>query len=117
MLADGLKRTKHIKLLTESLKETVVQSVLARGDRRMGDFLLEAHESGQNLKAVLKQAGLDMEAFAERELDMNAPLPWQHLEMGVTVAYLQQELARSEQGQFTSMCFDNCRRCGVCRSK
>lgn len=117
MLNDGLKKVKHIKLLTESLKETVVQAVLARGDRRMGNFLLESHESGQNLKAVLKQGGLDMETLAERELDMNAPLPWQHLEMGVTVAYLQQELARSEQGKFTPMCFDNCRRCGVCRSQ
>lgn len=115
MLSDGLKKAKHVKLLTESLKETVVQSVLARGDRRMGEYLLEAHSSGQNLKAVLKQAGLDMEALAEQELDLDAPLPWQHLDMGVTVDYLKRELERSQLGQFTPMCFDNCRRCGVCR--
>ena len=115
MLTDGLKKTKHVKLITESLKETVIQSVLARGDRRLGELLIEAHESGQNLKAVLKQHGLDAEELAERELELDAPLPWQHLDMGVTVDYLRLELERSEQGKFTPMCFDNCRRCGVCR--
>ena len=115
MLTDGLKKTKHVKLITESLKETVIQSVLARGDRRLGELLIEAHESGQNLKGVLKQHGLDAEELAERELALDAPLPWQHLDMGVTVDYLRLELERSEQGKFTPMCFDSCERCGVCR--
>ena len=115
LLNDGLKKAKHVKLITESLKETVIQSVLARGDRRLGELLLEAHESGQNLKSVLKQHGLDAEEMAEQELDFAAPLPWQHLDMGVTMDYLRQELVKSEQGKFTPMCFDNCKRCGVCR--
>lgn len=115
MLNDGLKKSKHIKLITESLKETVIQAILARGDRRLGELLLEAHETGQNLKSVLKQHGLDAEEMAERELALNDPLPWQHLDMGVTMDYLRQELAKSEQGKFTPMCFDNCKRCGVCR--
>ena len=115
MLNDGLKKAKHVKLITESLKETVIQSVLARGDRRLGELLLEAHESGQNLKSVLKQHGLDAEELAEREIALDAPLPWQHLDMGVTMEYLRLELERSEQGKFTPMCFDNCKRCGVCR--
>ena len=115
MLNDGLKKVKHVKLITESLKETVIQSVLARGDRRLGELLLEAHASGQNLKSVLKQHGLDAEELAEREIALDAPLPWQHLDMGVTMDYLRLELERSEQGKFTPMCFDNCKRCGVCR--
>ena len=115
MLNDGLKKSKHVKLITESLKETVVQSVLARGDRRLGELLLEAHATGNNLKSVLKQHGLDAEAMAEQAWPLEAPLPWQHLDMGVTMDYLRQELAKSEQGKFTPMCFDNCKRCGVCR--
>ena len=115
MLNDGLKKSKHVKLITESLKETVVQSVLARGDRRLGELLLEAHATGNNLKTVLKQHGLDAEAMAEQAWPLEAPLPWQHLDMGVTVDYLRQELVKSEQGKFTPMCFANCKRCGVCR--
>ena len=115
MLNDGLKKSKHVKLITESLKETVVQSVLARGDRRLGELLLEAHATGNNLKTVLKQHGLDAEAMAEQAWALEAPLPWQHLDMGVTMDYLRQELAKSEQGKFTPMCFASCKRCGVCR--
>lgn len=114
MLGDGLRKDRRIKLITESLKETVVQSVLARGDRRIGEALLEAHESGRNLKQVLKSQGMDAEELAERELAVGQPLPWQHLDMGVTEKYLALELERSTSGKFTPMCFDGCRRCGVC---
>lgn len=114
LLADGLKREKHVKLITESLKETVIQSVLARGDRRIGEALLTAHLTGRNLKQVLKDQGLDATELAERELSVEQPLPWQHLDMGLSTAYLAAELRRSEQGAFTPMCFDGCRRCGVC---
>lgn len=114
MLNDGLKKQKKIKLITESLKETVVQSILARGDRRMGEALLEAHTSGRNLKQVLKAQGIDADELAETALEVGSALPWQHLDMGVTEAYLRAELERSENGKFTPMCFDGCRRCGVC---
>lgn len=115
MLNDGLKKDRRIKLITESLKETVVQSVLARGDRRIGEALLKAHESGRNLKQVLKAQGVEAEELAERELRVGQPLPWQHLDMGVTEKYLALELERSHAGKFTPMCFDGCKRCGVCR--
>lgn len=115
MLSDGLKKSKRIKLITESLKETVTQSVLARGDRRIGEALLKAHVEGISFKAALKQQGLDAEELAQRRLQVGQPLPWQHLDMGVTMEYLAKELERSEAGRFTPMCFDGCRRCGVCR--
>lgn len=114
MLNDGLKKNRHIKLITESLRESVVQAVLARGDRRIGDALLAAHESEKNLKSVLKEQGIDIEELAERELVVGQPLPWNHLDMGVTNEYLALELKRSEERKFTPMCFDGCSRCGVC---
>lgn len=117
MLNDGLKKNRHIKLITESLRESVVQAVLARGDRRIGEALLLAHESEQNLKSVLKERGVDIEELAGRELNVGQPLPWNHLDMGVTNEYLALELKRSEEGKFTPMCFDGCSRCGVCEKK
>lgn len=117
MLNDGLKKNRHIKLITESLRESVVQAVLARGDRRIGEALLAAHESEQNLKSVLKERGVDIEELAGRELNVGQPLPWNHLDMGVTNEYLALELKRSEEGKFTPMCFDGCSRCGVCKKK
>lgn len=114
MLNDGLKKNKRIKLITESLKETVTQSVLARGDRRIGEALLKAHTESIPFKAALKAQGMDAEELAERQLRVGQPLPWQHLDMGVTMECLAKELERSAEGRFTPMCFDGCRRCGVC---
>ncbi len=115
MLQDAFKKTKHIKLITESVKETALQTVLARGDRRVGSMLLDAHETGSPLKYVFKNHGLNLEEYAERRLDVEQPLPWQHLDMGFTKEYLAAELKRSRVGKFTPMCFDNCKRCGVCK--
>ncbi len=115
MLNDGLKKNRRIKLITESLKETVVQAVLARGDRRIGDALLEAHETERPLKQVLKNQGIDAEELAEKALSTDLRLPWSHIDIGVTNEYMIKELERSKEGKFTPQCFDLCKRCGVCR--
>lgn len=117
ILQDGLRRYRRIKLLTESVKETVVQAVLARGDRRVGEALLAAHSSGISLKQALKAQGLDAELLAETPLRVGQPLPWAHLDMGVSEKYLADELERSRRGKLTPPCFDGCRRCGVCREE
>ena len=117
MLKSAFKKNRRIKLITESLKETVMQAVLARGDRRIGQALLEAHEGRQQLKSVLKNMDIDPEEYAERQLEVGAPLPWNHLDMGFNESYLATELERSKAGSFTPMCpltVDACRRCGVC---
>lgn len=115
ILNDGLKKVKRLKLITESVKESVIQAVLARGDRRMGEYLLEAHANRTSLKLTLKQHGLDIENLAERKLDVQMPLPWDHLHMGFSKEYLLNELHRSKEGAFTFMCVDGCKRCGVCK--
>ncbi len=113
-LKEALKGHKHIKLITESLKETLVQAILARGDRRIGEILLEAHTKGEPLKKTLKSHNIDAERYASRRLQPGTALPWQHLNMGVTEDYLIAELKRSAESKPTPMCFDGCRRCGVC---
>lgn len=117
ILQEAFKKNRRIKLITESLKETVVQAVLARGDRQVGELLLEAHLTGKPLKQVFKQHDKDLEEYACRTLNIGQKLPWQHLDMGFTEAYLAAELQRSGEGRFTPMCFDGCRRCGVCGDK
>ena len=44
-------------------------------------------------------------ALAQSLPPTGQPLPWQHLDMGVTQEYLAAELQRSESGKFTPMCF------------
>ena len=114
MLETAFKKAKHIQVQTESLKETVLQAVLARGDRRIGTALLEAFRREMPLKQVLKEQGLDIEELAAAAYEIGRPLPWQHLDMGFTEAYLISEWRKAQREEFTPMCFDLCRRCGVC---
>lgn len=114
MLEGAFKKERHVQVQTESLKETVLQAVLARGDRRIGAALLEAFRKELPLKQVLKEQCLDMEALATTAYTPGVPLPWQHLDMGFSEAYLLSEWQKSQREEFTPMCFDLCRRCGVC---
>ena len=114
MLEDAFRKAKHIKLLTESLKETVLQAALARGDRNTGRYLLQAFEDGVTLKQALKNDRIDIEDLAEAEYEPGAPLPWKHLDMGFKEAYLIREWENAKAQRFTPMCFDGCKRCGVC---
>ena len=114
MLETAFKKEKHIRLLTESLKETVLQAALARGNRKTGQFLLKAFMEGITLKQALKNGGLDIENLAGAEYEPGCPLPWKHLDMGFKETYLIKEWENAKAQRFTPMCFDGCKRCGVC---
>ena len=117
MLKNGFKKDKRIRLLTESLKETVLQAALARGDRRIGRTLLWAAENRTGLKDAFQFYHILPEELACRKIETSATLPWDHLDMGVAKSYLLKERDRSQAGKFTPGCFDGCKRCGVCRNK
>ena len=114
LLEKGLHGEKRVKILKESLKESMEQAVLARGDRKVGEALLRAHEQKISLKEILRRQNLDIEKLATQELAEDAVLPWDFLEMGVRKDYLLAERNKSQQGLATIKCFDGCRRCGVC---
>ena len=116
MLQSGLKRDKRIRLLTESLKETVLQAALARGDRQLGKILRWAAENRMGLKEAFQFYHILPEELASRIIETGVSLPWDHLDMGVNKAYLLKEWENSKAGKFTPGCFNSCKRCGVCKN-
>ena len=117
LLQDGFKKDRRIRVLTESLKETMLQAALAKGNRRIGELLLWACDRQTGLKEAFQHYGLAPETEACRSIGLAAPLPWDHLDMGVTREYLLRERHNSETGTFTPGCFDGCQRCGVCKKE
>ena len=114
MLQNGFKKDKRIRLLTESLKETVFQSVLSRGGRRLGTILHWAAKNRTGLKEAFQFYHIVPEELACRKIKTDASLSWDHLDMGVTKEYLLRERENSRTGKFTPGCFEGCKRCGVC---
>lgn len=117
-ISNGLKKRKNIEVLVESPKESYMQAIFARGDRRLGAALLEAHERGgmKGLKHGMKAHGLTQEHYLYRHWDeKNEILPWQLLDMGLDATYLGKELEEAKLEKFTAPCAAGCTRCGVCK--
>lgn len=118
-LTAGLKKRKGIELKSESLKEAYVQGVLARGDSRIGEVLCRAYEErgAEASKAFLrtmKDEGMDADFYLYREREEGEVFPWEMIDIGVRRDYLRRELENARDRKSTVMCFDGCRRCGVC---
>lgn len=116
LVQKALKKDKNIEVWAETPKESVVQAVLARGDRRLGAVLLAAGQQGgwKAFKRALKAAGLTEDFYIYRTRPDEERLPWQHLNMGFTTEYLAQERERAVQEIGTAPCQAGCKRCGVC---
>ncbi len=115
-MTQSLRKRKNIIVNVESPKEAYVQGVLARGDRRVAEALLMAHELGGSkaFKRAMKECGLSMETYLYREREETELFPWERLDMGFTRDYLYAELKKADGQRPTIPCFDGCHRCGVC---
>ncbi|TDA70057.1 MAG: TIGR03960 family B12-binding radical SAM protein [Clostridia bacterium] len=106
---------------------SLVEAVLALGDRRLGRALKLAWQRGFYLEtwserfdfagwmAVMTASGLDPSFYAHRRRPDDEVLPWEHLDLGVTRAFLRREHRRALAGEFTPDCrWNRCPGCGVC---
>ena len=113
----ALQKNRRIEVLVESPKETYIQGVLARGDRRLGAVIAAcaADRGSKSFKSEMKAAGLDMDNMNYRERSFDEFLPWSHLDMGMQEGYLEMEWKRSIDEAYTPPCAKGCKRCGVCK--
>jgi len=75
LLDERLKRLSNVKLKVESLRESYLQALLSRGDRRLSAMLIEMAE-GTNLKKAARSCGIDTGWYVERTIDADEFLPW-----------------------------------------
>ena len=119
---------RRVKLSQHDPEMAMVERLLARGDRRLGAVLEEVHRRGGRLEAwteffslarweaACAAVGLDLHAEAGRAWDPGQRLPWEHLDWGVTRAYLQAEEERARQALSTPDCrTGGCQGCGLRR--
>lgn len=124
-LREELKRRKlHYKYQEAEL--SFMEGVFARGDRRLAAVLERAVDLGCRFDGWREHFSLDrwLQAFAAcgidpdwylRRRDRDELLPWDHLDSGVTTAFLEAELNRALEQAPTPDCrFGRCSGCGVC---
>lgn len=74
-LEKHLKKLSNVKLKVESLRESYLQALLSRGDRRLAALLVELAE-GANLKKSAKDCAIDTDAYVLRTFAADDVLPW-----------------------------------------
>ncbi len=116
LLRGGLKR-RNVELIAESPRESFVQAVLARGDSHIGEALLKAHGNGgfKAFRQALRELNINADSYLYRRRDKAEAFPWDCLDQGFSKEYLYSEYERAGRLEKTQPCFDNCKRCGVCR--
>ena len=117
---------KGIKLSWTDPETSLLEAMLARGDRRLGNVIENAWRGGAVMDAwsesfdfsrwrrALANCGLELEFYTGRERALEEVLPWAHLDVGVSPAYLEREYRRAAEARTTVDCrTDNCQACGL----
>ncbi len=120
------RRMKSVTIKCHDARESLVEGVLARGDRRVGRVLLDAYRLGaiydgwrERFRFDLWQRaftghGLDLEALATRTIPYEEALPWDHLDAGPSREFLLEDSKKARAERTTENCFgERCNRCGV----
>jgi len=82
-------------VLHENPREAALQALLARGDRRVADFLeLAARHQGDWRRALREWEG-DAADYTTRARATDERLPWDHFDVGVRKAGLLREWHRA----------------------
>lgn len=100
-----LKKEFHklgIKANFSSPKWDYYQALLSRGDERLGEYILKVYELGGNIgafktayKEVAKSCGLpESDVFAQNEIELETPLPWDFIELAPGKEFLIKENKR-----------------------
>lgn len=116
-LRDRFARLGNIELDRDTELKVAVEAVLSRGDRRSADLLEQAAAARGRWRRVLepwlRATGTDLHA----PIDLEAALPWDHVDSGVIAPYLAREARRATLGKGSRPCPPNllgCHKCGVC---
>ncbi|MFC1917767.1 TIGR03960 family B12-binding radical SAM protein [Chloroflexota bacterium] len=128
---------KGVKLSWHDPKISLLEAVISRGDRKLGEVIYHAWKLGAKLDAwtecfnyeknwlpAFTNADIEPAFYANRERSLEETLPWFHIDIGVTQDFLKSEYRRALEATVTQDCrYHVCNACGFqhstseCRAK
>lgn len=117
--------SKKIKVSYHDTPTSLLEGVLARGDRRLGKVLLRAYERGCKFDSwddkfnfdawmqAFNENGIDPYFYTHRKRDFSELLPWDHLDFGVSRKFLENENKKAHRNETTPHCRIKCSGCGA----
>ena len=118
-------KNKDIKYNYHDSKTSLMEAVIARGDRRIGKVILDAFKAGAKFdgwseyfnldiwKEAMEKNGLDIAFYANRERNYEEVFPWDHIDVGVTKKFLIRENEKAREDKVSPDCRHQCHGCGI----
>lgn len=122
----AMTNQKSIRYTYHDAYISVLEGVLARGDRRVAQAIETAYRNGAIFDAwteyfdedrwqeSFRECGIDPYFYTARERDTSELLPWDFLDCQVSRDFLIREWKRAKEGIITPNCRQRCSGCG-CR--
>ena len=92
----GVRRFSNVRVLHENPREAALQALLARGDRRVSDFLELAASYDGDWRRALREWEGDPAFYTTRHRSTSERMPWDHFDVGVKKAGLIREWERAQ---------------------
>ena len=120
---------KSIKYNWHEADVTVLEGILARGDRRIAPALLKVYEKGGIFDAwteffdnnrwveAFAECGIDTDFYTMRERPLDEIFPWDFIDDGVSKKFLIREWERARKEEVTPNCRMQCQGCGAAQFK
>ena len=91
----GVARLSNVRVLHENPREAFLQALLARGDRRVADFLEIAAQLGGDWRRALREWDGAPGFYATRPRPLDEVFPWDHFDVGVKKTGLIREYQKA----------------------
>lgn len=123
----GQLNQKSIKYNWHEADASVLEGIMARGDRRLNQVILKAYEKGCMYDAwseyykndiwmqTFEECGIDIGFYTTRERYEEEIFPWDFIDCGVTKQFLLKEWHKAKEEQTTPNCQIQCNGCGAAR--
>ena len=125
LLRKSLRGKKGIRFSWHDPQSSLLEAVIARGDRRLGRVIYRAWQLGARFDAwdeifdmgpwerAFAEVGLDPDFYARRERPLDEVLPWARMDTGIRIEFLASECESGLEGETTPDCRVRCLNCGI----
>ncbi|MDT8715282.1 TIGR03960 family B12-binding radical SAM protein [Clostridium sp. 19966] len=125
---NAVRKNVKSRNLTYNWHESLVsylEAAVARGDRRICDVLIKAHEKGAKFDGwseyfsfdiwmeAFKECNVDGDFYAYRSREYSEILPWDFIDVGVNKTFLIDENEKAKNAELTPDCRQGCKNCGI----
>ena len=116
---------KSIRYHWHEADVTVLEGLLARGDRKVGAAILAAYQNGalydawsetfdrEKWQQAFEETGLNIDFYTTRNRSTDEILPWDFIDIGVSKKHMIKEWERAQKGEVTLNCREKCAGCGA----